>query len=194
MSRAGERGYTVVELMVIIGIIMVLTAMVMANTRVGDRRQSLRDAAEQIVGAARQAEAMAAGSQTVGGQHRRAYGICISDSSLPTAKCAQGAGDVVQVYARSLTQCPLTTAVCRFDLRPSDADIITSYRLPRNVRVSNGVGTYIDYVPPIPSMRVNGGTQNIAAGSFTVGFVTGTADAYSRSIIIQPRSGAIYVQ
>ena len=187
--RLGQRGYTLIEMMVITSIVIVLTAMVIGNARVGDRRHTLQDSANLIVSAMRQAEAAAAGSQVVAGSHRRAYGACITDTSVPGGKCIQGTGDAVQVYARTLTDC--SPSACTLG-RPTNPDIIATYRLATNVQVGNGAGTYVDFQPPVPSMKLNGGTAKYAAGAFTV--ILTTDAGYIRNIIIEPVSGAAYVQ
>ena len=134
---SSQGGYTLVELLTVMGIISVLIALVVANTSIGDKRQQLRDTIAGYVTAAKQAETLAASSQPVSdgtnSTPRLAYGICLTSSAAADAaslKCqAPGTGqrvDTYQVYARRTGETILTD-------RPSQIDIISTYTVPKSI-------------------------------------------------------------
>ncbi len=196
---ASQAGYTLVEMVVLIGIMGVLSALVVANTKVGDKRQELRDAANQFVSAAKHAESMAAASEVVEDPtasatdplkkaSRKAYGICLSSS--PTAACkTTGSLANYQLYVRD--------AASGSDLAATNnAILIKNYPLPPNVQFSNPLLGFplgwVDYVPPQPKMTVNGldtqrpDTKIVLSSSKDAG--------YPQTVVARPAAGVVYVQ
>lgn len=189
-----QSGYTLIELLAVIGIISVLTALVVANTAIGDKRQQLRDAVAGYVSAAKQAETLAASSQPVSdgsfSTPRLAYGVCLTSSAAasgPALKCQAPSStqrvDTYQVYARRITDTALTS-------RPDQPDIVASYTVPRSVEFSASAATvWIDYKPPGPSLLANGLTTPQTVEATVVG-----RTEYKRQAGIRPGAGAVYVK
>lgn len=184
---ADQGGFTMVEMVTILAIIGVLSALVIANTSVGDQRQRLRDAVAQFVTAAKSAETGANSSQLVNGSSRKAYGICVTTSAQASSKCnAAGPGqllDTYQVYARTSTD-------QNYAVRPSAPDIITTYSLPRNVTFrADSATSWVEFRPPGPITSFNGSTSS--SGNITIQTGTGNS-AYNRSIQVNAAAGAVY--
>jgi prepilin-type N-terminal cleavage/methylation domain-containing protein len=194
----GERGYTLMEMVVAISIIAILTALVVANTRVGNKRQELRDAAAGYVTAARNAEALASGAQPVAGSSRKAYGLCLTTSqALPGGHCvAVPSGqraDAYQVFARRTAETQ-TSALAAIGLPPDNPDIVASFTLPRDLEFATP-GFYLDYLPPAPALRVTGQQPDrISLTIRIVGHTNCAGSADCKNIVIRPRAGAVYVE
>lgn len=196
-----QSGYTVIELITLLAIVGVLSAITIANTRVGGVRQQIRDSAALYLTAVKRAEVMAASSTPVNdsaesnpelrSKSRKAYGVCITSSQQGTDpavnKCAKASGaqplNMFQVYARKTTDTNYTQ-------RPASPDIIESRSLPRNI-VFVSDQYYLDYFPPQPSLRVNGDS---AVNQAQIDIKTTSGDTYQKAIIVRPLAGAVYVQ
>jgi type II secretory pathway pseudopilin PulG len=194
-----EGGYTIIEMATVIAIIAVLMGLVIANTATGNKRQELRDTMAGYVAAAKQAEGLAASGQTVppaapaaeqAASSRGAYGVCITSSAINNSKCDAVANaatqplDTYQVYARNRNDTNLA-------VRPNNPDIISTFKVSRNV-VFTSQAVWIDYVPPGPDLLANGST-NPSENPTVTGQVVGNS-SYTRSVIIRPKAGAVYVQ
>lgn len=184
-----QRGYTLIEMVSMMAIMAVLSGLVIANTKTGDKNQKLRDAADNIVTIARQAEAYATSSQVVAGSSRPAYGICLAASG----NCSlTGTTGHYLIYARQNSD-------SNFTQRPTLApqDIIKYYSLSSGIVVqplttSGGLlgSLWVDYQPPGPTVRVNGAsTTQIIRVRFQ-----GGGPSYYKDIVINPGAGAVYVQ
>ena len=202
-----QRGYNLVELIVLMGILSVLAALVIANTRVGSVRQQTRDAAFGYVNAARQAEALAGSAQPVGGVPRKAYGVCITSSRVANSVCnVPSAGqpiDTYQVYARNVNdttytrspgqapvgQAPTILATFRTDPGVRATTTVAATETPRITFTSGN--TWIDYLPPGPTLRSNGQGSPSCPG---VTNLVVTSTGYTRTIGINACAGAVYVR
>ncbi|MDP4000569.1 MAG: type II secretion system protein [bacterium] len=193
--KADQRGFTLIEMVTVFIVIAVLTALILANTQTGDRRQELRDNAAGFVNSARNAEARASAAESVGGTSRKAYGICLTSTTakdsqgntFPNSKCAapSGQANAYQVYARTLAD---STAHPTWDTPPVLPDILASQKLPKDVRFFAFGQVYLDYVPPQPTLYVNGGTNDRWLYLFS------NKASYYKLIRIRPKSGEVYVQ
>ncbi|MEX2043524.1 MAG: prepilin-type N-terminal cleavage/methylation domain-containing protein [Patescibacteria group bacterium] len=190
----GQAGFTLIEMITVLMVIGVLTALILVNTLTGNRRQELRDSAAEFVNQARNAEARASAAEPVDGTSRKAYGVCLtstgsSDGSgtFPDSTCAppQGQANAYQVYARTEAD---TDANPELDEPPDDPNILSSHELPGDVRLFSFGQFYLDYAPPQPTMFVNGGTSNRTL------YVFSSKANYYRIIQVRPKSGAVYVQ
>ena len=201
---ASQGGFTLIEMVTIIVMISILSMIILANTQTGNRRQQLRDAAEDYVSAAKHAESLASGSQAVadpdlGGQKtsRKAYGVCITSSQIANSKCANPSGqtaDTYQVYARDLDETALSVEAS-LTSPPTEPEIISTFKLPQDYSFLI-TDVWLDYVPPTPAMFVNGLSSNrqviIAYKDLTLTECAGNRDC--RYIQVKPLAGAVYVQ
>ncbi len=200
-----QGGYTMVELIFMLGILGVLGVLLVSNTRTGDQRKQLRDAAETYVTAVRHAESLAAAGAAVAPPgnpsakaSRPAYGVCFTaqpdNASQPCASSPSTTYTAFQVYARApgnscsgaVTDCPPDAATT----------IVNTYRLSTDTYLCKQY-TYIDYVPPTLAMvaHSNGAVQP----SFTIKVqkADGACENnvnYERSIKVRSTSGAVYVE
>lgn len=190
----GQAGFTLIEMVTVIMVISVLTALILVNTQVGNRRQELRDTAAEFVNRARNAEARASAAEPVDGTSRKAYGICLTSKNsadaagtFPKSECAppQGVADAYQVYARTVAD----TDANPLNQRPENPDILSSHELPKDVRFFFGGNLYLDYVPPQPLLFVRGSTNDQAVYLFSP-----KTKGYTKRIWIKPKSGAVYVE
>lgn len=189
-----QAGYSLIELLAVMGIISVLTALVVANTSIGDKRQQLRDAVAGYVTAAKQAETLAASSQPVSdgstSTPRLAYGVCLTSSAAASGsalKCQAPSVDqkvdTYQVYARRSTDTILTD-------RPDQPDIIATFTVPRSIEFQAAAASiWLDYKPPGPSLLANGLTT-----AQTVEAIVTNRTEYKRQAGIRPGSGSVYVK
>lgn len=205
-SLRDQRGYTLVELVTLTGIVSLLAGLVIASTSVGNQRQLARDAAFGYVNAARQAESLAASARAVPDANgnnvsRKAYGVCVTSTAIANSRCAPISNpatqraDMYQIYARAVNDTSYTSP-------PTNPDIISSHYAdpsvpgsgrPSQVTLSNPT-IYLDYLPPGPSLRVNGlpSAANPACPSTAqLRFVTG---GYGRNVGIRACAGAVYVE
>ncbi len=179
---ADQRGYTLVEVVSMLAILSLLSALLIVNTRVGDQRQRIREAANQYVIAAKKAENAATSSQVVGGTARKAYGVCVTSITAVDSggKCTPAGGTnatAFQVYARTATDATTASA-------PVSPDIIASYKLPSGVTFTSS--PYLDYQPPVPKLTANGLTNNVN--------LVLSGSNYSQTVVIRPNAGVVYVQ
>ena len=188
-----------IEMVVMIFMVAVLGGLVIANTRVGDNRQRIRDAAYQFVSAARQAQgnstALLAVRQPDGVMTTRpSYGVCITSSQVPgaTLDCDDPGvlpKDTFQIYARR-------TADTTFTNRPSTPEILATYRLPAGATITESGAPpsrqhWIDYVAPTASMFVC--YSNPPTCQNAPPLVVGDA-SFRRTIVLRPTAGVLYVQ
>lgn len=203
--QLGQAGFTLVEMVTVISMISVLSALVIANTRTSNDRQGLRTAANQFVAAARSAESQANSSRQVGSPAaaRKSYGVCVSTTSANdiTQACARPTGsqkaDKFQVFARIdavVSQAVLAT-------RPVNSIAIETYQLPKGfVFDLSGfdpqLGFYLDYLPPTAAMYV-GGAQTETTLAIKKEGATSTCTSTNpdcQIISLKPLAGAVYVQ
>lgn len=188
-----QRGYTLMEMVVLMGIMIVLTGLMIANTKVGDKRQQLRDAAGGFVSAAKQAESLASGSTKVKDPgtgvetSRKAYGICLTDAATP-ACTVTGRANGYQIYARTGTTVDIATAPTA-----SNVTIIATFLFPDKVEL-NATTPYIDYLPPAPTMKVNGGDTSLQLQFQYRKVSSDTVPDYFKTIQLNPGAGAVYVR
>jgi len=139
-----RRGFTIIELLVAMGIFIVITSMVVANFRTGSRSDELKIAAEALVSNLRKAQNMAlAGQLKDGVSPAGGYGLYFkladSDRYIIFADLDGGLD---------------------YDFNEALAD--GTVILPRDVRIINIEPTVIANVifkPPKPIIYINGGTS-----------------------------------
>ncbi|MEX1113595.1 MAG: type II secretion system protein [Patescibacteria group bacterium] len=189
-----QRGFTMLEMVTVLAIVGVLSALVIVNTAVGDRRQELRDAASQFITHVRNVEARAAASEAIPDEEgnpvsRKAYGICASStvSDEPCALPPSGTrADEYELYARQ-------TDDTDYASRPTNPDILQTVMLPEDVAFSVS-GGHLDFLPPQPSMLVVGSSADRAIGFQyqDVSNCGGSPDCVT--IRFRPRAGVVYVE
>ena len=163
-----SRGFTLLELMVALAIIMIIAVLILVNYRQGQKNYILTQAAQALVGNLREAQNMAFTSAEVSGQPNiGGFGIRIlSDSSyqlfLNTSSDADG--------------CPTGT---RTDL----GNIIS---LPSGISINN-TNTNVFYAPPDPKTCISTGNPSI---TYTL---TNTSTGKSTTVIVN-KYGVIDVQ
>jgi prepilin-type N-terminal cleavage/methylation domain-containing protein len=202
-----QAGYTLIEMVVMMAIITILSALVLANTKIGDQRQQRRDAVAGFVTTAHQAEVSAASSQVTMNSPsssgiycqnngttcpRPAYGVCLS---VAGQTCNPGAVNptVYQMYARAQGDTSTT--------QPTSAQVLKQYSLPSNTVLVALVGTgascpaagagafWVEYAPPGPSIMTNGSNQ-----SYTIWARSTKDTTYCAKALVNPGAGAVYVQ
>ncbi len=190
-----QRGFTMLEMVTVLAIVGVLSALVIANTVVGDRRQVLRDEAAGLVSLIRNVEARAAASEAIPDDEgnpvsRKAYGACATTTASDVPCAAPGPGqpaDEYQLYARRLDDTDYTQP-------PTDPDILQTVELPDDVVFSWAGGGYLDFFPPQPRMLVVGSD---ADRSTTLQYEDITNCAGSPDCVtirFRPRAGVVYVE
>lgn len=212
-----EGGFTLIELITIMTVMAVLSALLIASTQVGNRRQQLRDAAAGYASAARNAESLASSAQAVTdpvtGQPtaRKAYGVCITSSEIANNTGCQApsgaqAADTYQVYARRLVETApdVKTSLVQ---RPDQPDIIASFTLPKDYSFA-APDIHLDYLPPVPALYANDDTVDTNGGTDDTELIIKHKDvtlaqcssgsqqqkADCQTIQIKPLAGAVYVQ
>lgn len=179
-----QGGYTLTELVVLMGIMAILSGLVVANTKVGDKRQELRDAANQFVSTARQAESMAAASQDVKGSSRKAYGICVSVNTTQCMAAGTGTpGTHFLLYGRR----SVPTVDSTYTNAPAltSNDLVSSFKLPSKVTFEPSA-FWLDYLPPTPSLKLKGSDD-------TDGVLKAVTPGYEQNIRVRTKAGALYV-
>lgn len=197
-----QAGFSLVEMMTVLMIIAVLTAIVVASTQVGNQRQQLRDAAANYVASARNADTLAATSRTFPDPNqdneptpRKAYGVCITSSETSGSKCKVDSGqraDSYQVYARDTAETGGSVKEALGD-PPANPHIVATYTLPKDF-VFAEPHYYLDYIPPAPTLFANGEQDNVTLviRKFDANSCSGSKDC--QTIEVRPRAGSVYVQ
>jgi prepilin-type N-terminal cleavage/methylation domain-containing protein len=143
MFHVSRRGFTIVELLVALGIFVIITAMVVANFRAGSRSDELRIAAETLVSNLRKAQNMSLAGQLINGNSPPGgYGVYFKLSDTDRYIIfADLNGDLGYTAGEAL----------------ADGTII----LPRDIRILNIQPTAVSsaiFKPPKPTIYINGAT------------------------------------
>ncbi len=170
-----KRGFTIIELVVAMGIFVVITSIVVANFRAGSRSDELRIAAEAMVSNLRKVQNMAlAGQLTEGVNPPGGYGVYFkladSDRYITFADLD---GELDYDFGEAL----------------ADGTII----LPRDVRiieVEPTVITSVIFKPPKPTVYINGGTWET---TLTV-TLKHNLSGQTRKVIVKRISGQIGIE
>jgi len=81
---SNERGFTLIELMVVVAITVIISTMVLANMKIGGRSRDVNSSAEKIAGVLKQAQMMALTGKTMGGARPDyGYGVYFDTSTDP---------------------------------------------------------------------------------------------------------------
>ncbi|MDP9212246.1 MAG: type II secretion system GspH family protein [bacterium] len=190
-----QRGFTMLEMITVLTMTSVLSALVIVNTGVGDRRQVLRDEASGLVSMIRNIEARAAASEAVPDDagnpvSRKAYGACATTTANEDPCAAPAAGqpaDEYQLYARRLSDTDYTSP-------PTDPHILETVELAEDVVFSWAGGGYLDFFPPQPTMLIGGSDadRSTRLQYRDITDCTGSADCVT--INFRPRAGVVYVE
>ncbi|MEK7580096.1 MAG: prepilin-type N-terminal cleavage/methylation domain-containing protein [Patescibacteria group bacterium] len=81
-SKLQDRGFTLVELIVVVFIVAILSTLTFANFRTGERANALIAQTEKIAGLYRQAQAKALSGELIGAIRPDAYGVYIGASQI----------------------------------------------------------------------------------------------------------------
>jgi prepilin-type N-terminal cleavage/methylation domain-containing protein len=155
-----SRGFTLVELLVVIGIIAVISAIVFANYRQGERQFSLQRSSYSLVQDIRSAQNMAMGARSVGGTVPEGYGVYFN-SSLPD-QYILFADNGDGLYGAG------------------DTDIDTLY-LETGITITNlstGGTLTVVFSPPDPRVSISG-NEGITSASITINYDGGPAKIVS---------------
>lgn len=158
LSRSG--GFTLVELLVVIGIIAVISAIVFANYRQGEKQFGLQRSSYSLVQDIRSAQNMAMGARTVGGTVPEGYGVHLSLAAPDQYILFADNGD--GLYGTG------------------DTDIDTLY-LETGITITNlstGGTLTVVFSPPDPSVLISG-NEGITSASITINYDGGPAKIVS---------------
>jgi len=153
-------------MLVVLAIIIVITSLVLANYRQGQKNYALSQAAQKLAADLRQAQGMAVTGTITPGQPLGGYGIYIQDSTsyylfLNTASDGDG--------------CPAGTRV-----------LVKTITLSSGVTVA-GIGTNAFFAPPEPRSCFNG-TGTLAEISFVL-----TQDSNTKTVKVI-KNGSVEIQ
>jgi prepilin-type N-terminal cleavage/methylation domain-containing protein len=176
MLHVSRKGFTIIELLVAMGIFVVITSMVVANFRTGSQSDELKIAAEALVSNLRKAQNMALAGQ-------------LKDGASPPG----GYG----VYFK-LADTDRYIIFADLDGRPLDYDVGEALSdgtviLPRDVRIINVEPTVIASVvfkPPKPTIYINGGTAEATLAVTLKHNLSGQ----TRRVVVKRISGQIGIE
>lgn len=167
-----KKGFTIIELLVSLGIFVVVTAMVVANFRGGSRSDELRIASEALISNLRKAQNMAFSGQLVNGVNPPGgYGVYFKLSEPDRYVIfADQDGDFGYTAGEGLI----------------DGTII----LPKDIRIS-AVGpqanSSVVFKPPKPTIYINGATADATLSVKLVHNLSGK----TRTVTVKRISGQI---
>jgi len=172
-----KKGFTIIELLVAMGIFVIITGMVVANFRTGSRSDELKIAAETLVSNLRKAQNMALAGQLLNGvSPPGGYGVYF--------KLAEA--DRYIIFADSDGQLD-------YDLgeRLADGAVV----LPRDIRILSielaptgpVLAASAIFKPPKPTIYINGGTS----GSVLSVTLKHNLSGQTRKVVIKRISGQI---
>jgi prepilin-type N-terminal cleavage/methylation domain-containing protein len=202
--QAGRRsGFTLIEMLVSMGIFAIITGLVIANFRGGKQGDELRIAAQLIGSEVRRTQTMAVGAEVVpwcvGGSNAGA--VCLSgDSQCPGGECIR---DVPRGYGLRLSSSgPDTAKVIGFAdingdgvFQPEEETRRDNIALSPSITVSSlspsSSGSLdIVFTPPRPTVSFNGN----AADPLATVTVTHSATSQTRTVTINKVSGQVSVE
>lgn len=144
-----KKGFTLIELMVVVSIMTLLSVSVLANYREGQKKYALAQAAQKLTSDLRKAQNMAISGTGIYGQYC-GYGITIDASSAPYS---------YNLYADFSADCSLS------DNRYSAGDtIVSTMTLPQGIKIDSTTPSPVDifFKPPEPTTFINGSSLGMS--------------------------------
>jgi prepilin-type N-terminal cleavage/methylation domain-containing protein len=178
---AGQSGFTIIELLTVIAIILFLSAMVFANYRAGNNELSLELEANNVAADIRKVQEMglsAPGVPNFADQIIGGYGVYFTS--------AAGSNES---YSFFVDNNPLNG---KFDVGPGGDTVLQTITLDANYYIAsvNTNAVSILFIPPEPSTKIIGTTGSLAQATIII--ASRNDPSLTRSIIVD-RAGLIYV-
>ena len=178
---ASQSGFTIIELLTVIAIILFLSAMVFANYHAGDNELSLELEANNVAADIRKVQEMGLSAPEVPGfadQIIGGYGVYFTS--------AAGSNES---YSFFVDNNPLNG---QFDPGPGGDTVLQTISLDANYYIAsvdtNAVS--ILFVPPEPSTKITGTAGNLAQATILI--ASRNDPSLTRSIVVD-KAGLIYV-
>lgn len=149
-------GFTLIELLISISIIGLLTVLVLADYRSGQKKYALKQNTQKLVSDIRKAQNMAMSGVDIESQYC-GYGIELNQSARP---------DSYRFYADKSSNCQ--TSNNKYD---GSDDILETIDLSDRIEIQSTSPSPIDifFKPPIPTVYINGQDE---AGGVSSGVIT----------------------
>jgi prepilin-type N-terminal cleavage/methylation domain-containing protein len=150
-----QTGFTLVELLVVLFIILLLSTLLLVNYRGGQKKYALSQASQQLISDLRKAQNMAMSGAEIYGQYC-GYGLEIDQSNRPTS---------YRFYADKSTDCQ--TSNNQYD---SGDEILEIIKLPSRIRIQSTSPSPIDifFKPPQPTTYINADAGAGVSGTITL--------------------------
>ncbi len=199
LRSSATKGFTLVELLLSISIIGVITGMMMANFRGGQRSTEVRLASEILVDQIRSVQTSSLSGRLVSVCSGGSFNLRVCEPKNPVVSCTGGSCQkrVPTGYGIRFTTSPETSYLLFYDTDgdwryDAGEDLATvPYVVGNNVRLTaSSAGTPLDlvYTPPYGQVYVNGSSSGTPIVTLTLGHQFGTT---TRHVNIFTLSGKI---
>jgi len=150
-----QAGFTLTELLVVMFIISLLSSLVLANHRSGQKKYALSQATQQLVSDLRRAQNMAMSGVDIEGQNC-GYGLELDNSSRPTS---------YYFYADTKANCQ--TSNNKYD---GSDDILETINLPNQIEIQSISPSPLDvfFKSPEPTTYINANAGAGISGTITL--------------------------
>ncbi|MDD5032767.1 MAG: prepilin-type N-terminal cleavage/methylation domain-containing protein [Candidatus Pacebacteria bacterium] len=168
-------GFTLIELMVVVSVITIITAIIAANYKEGEKKYNLSQAAQRLASDIRRAQNLAISGIDVKEQYC-GYGIIFPSS-----------GDYYSVYADVSPECATSN-----NIYDAGDYILETVYLPSGISYQYPPSSFdIFFKPPRPTTFFDGNSEDPFGSSFSITLWAGSGSDITYNIVLAKSGGGV---